>query len=485
MVDLEAEPLQLFGIALPVLGDLDVEVKIDPLAEQRLDPLAGGGADLTKARSTFADDDCLLAGPFDEDVDPDVEQRRDLRAARPRQHLVDDDGQAVRHLVVKPLKGCLADELGDHDDLRLVGQHTVGVQHRRGRQVGREQRGDLADLVAAHGRARDDGSPFAKLVHGYEVLGQPRSLDPVALRRERHDRSVLGQHQLGQLPGDVRVARADPLVGRQAEADHVHLQQRLADHVVQALAQQRSGFVQTWRVDQDQLPRLRGHDPPDGVPGGLWLARRDGDLLADHRVRQRRLAGVGTLHQTGEIGPEFLGHDASSCMLLRLTALVFFVVAKRRTITVSIRWRRPAMRSAVSDSPATSPLEPGIGTSPMVFPSRPPTVSTSSSSRVTSKSSARSSTCIVAGTRVEPSSSSSTPGASRSYSSSISPTISSRMSSRVTKPAVPPYSSMTMAKWFWSRCISRNRSSMGLLSGMYSAGRIWPRTDCLAALASP
>src|SRR5450631_2680600 len=82
MVDLEAEPLQLFGIALPVLGDLDVEVKIDPLAEQRLDPLAGGGADLTKARSTFADDDCLLAGPFDEDVDPDVEQRRDLRTAR-------------------------------------------------------------------------------------------------------------------------------------------------------------------------------------------------------------------------------------------------------------------------------------------------------------------------------------------------------------------------------------------------------------------
>src|SRR5450631_2120946 len=480
MVDLEAEPLQLFGIALPVLGDLDVEVKIDPLAEQRLDPLAGGGADLTKARSTFADDDCLLAGPFDEDVDPDVEQRRDLRTARPGQHLVDDDGQAVRHLVVKPLKGCLADELGDHDDLRLVGQHTVGVQHRRGRQVGREQRGDLADLVAAHGRARDDGSPFAKLVHGDEVLGQPRSLDPVALGGQRHDRSVLGQHQLGELPGDVRVARSDPLVCRQAEADHVHLQQRLADHVVQALTQQRSGFVQTWRVDQDQLPRLRGHDPPDGVSGGLWLARCDGYLLADHRVGQRRLTGVRTAHQTGEAGLEVLRHDASSRILLR-----FFVLAKRRTITVSIRCRRPAIRSAVSDSPATSPDEPGIGTSPMVFPSRPPTVSTSSSSRVTSKSSARSSTCIVAGTRVEPSSSSSTPGASRSYSSSISPTISSRMSSRVTKPAVPPYSSMTMAKWFWSRCISRNRSSMGLLSGMYSAGRIWPRTDCLAALASP
>ena len=36
-------------------------------------------------------------------------------------------------------------------------------------------------------------------------------------------------------------------------------------------------------------------------------------------------------------------------------------------------------------------------------------------------------------------------GSSTSYSSRISPTISSRMSSIVTRPAVPPYSSLTMA----------------------------------------
>ena len=72
---------------------------------------------------------------------------------------------------------------------------------------------------------------------------------------------------------------------------------------------------------------------------------------------------------------------------------------------------------------------------------------------------------IVAGTRKVPSPRSSTPGASRSYSSAISPTISSMMSSIVTRPAVPPYSSTTTAKWLWSRCISRSRSSTGLLSG--------------------
>src|SRR5664279_5088790 len=102
---LEAEPLQLFGVALPVLGYLDVQVQVDPLTQQRLDPLARGGADITKARSALPDDDGLLAGPFDEDIDSDVEHRGDLRPAGPGQHLLDDDSQTVRHLVVKTLKG--------------------------------------------------------------------------------------------------------------------------------------------------------------------------------------------------------------------------------------------------------------------------------------------------------------------------------------------------------------------------------------------
>ncbi len=42
----------------------------------------------------------------------------------------------------------------------------------------------------------------------------------------------------------------------------------------------------------------------------------------------------------------------------------------------------------------------------------------------------------------------------------------------VTRPAVPPYSSTTTAKWVWSRCISRRRSSTGLLSGTNGIGRI-------------
>ena len=42
----------------------------------------------------------------------------------------------------------------------------------------------------------------------------------------------------------------------------------------------------------------------------------------------------------------------------------------------------------------------------------------------------------------------------------------------VTSPAVPPYSSITMARWIRSCCISRSSSSTGLLSGTKVAGRI-------------
>ena len=137
-----------------------------------------------------------------------------------------------------------------------------------------------------------------------------------------------------------------------------------------------------------------------------------------------------------------------------------------------MRLRRPARLSAVSRRPATVAWEPAIGTRPSACPSRPPTVSTSSTSISTPNSSARSSTDSRAVTRAEPSASRSTGGVSWSYSSVISPTISSRMSSIVTRPAVPPYSSMTIAQWMRRACISRSSSSIGLLSGTYDAGRM-------------
>ena len=47
-------------------------------------------------------------------------------------------------------------------------------------------------------------------------------------------------------------------------------------------------------------------------------------------------------------------------------------------------------------------------------------------------------------------------------------------------PAVPPYSSTTMAMWNFSSCISRRRSETSLDSGMNLAGRTLSRTICAA-----
>jgi hypothetical protein len=66
-----------------------------------------------------------------------------------------------------------------------------------------------------------------------------------------------------------------------------------------------------------------------------------------------------------------------------------------------------------------------------------------------------------------------------SCSSRISPTISSSRSSIVTRPAVPPYSSTTIASENLPRCISRSSSETRLVSGTSVIGRISERSvDC-------
>ena len=115
-----------------------------------------------------ADDDRLLGVALHEQVDPHVQQRRPalLGVARPlaRHHLVDDHGEGVRQLVAHALEGRLADELGDHDGLRLVGQLAVRVQVGALGQVRDEHRLQLLDLVPVLGGDGHDVGPLA--VHG-------------------------------------------------------------------------------------------------------------------------------------------------------------------------------------------------------------------------------------------------------------------------------------------------------------------------------
>ena len=116
-----------------------------------------------------------------------------------------------------------------------------------------------------------------------------------------------------------------------------------------------------------------------------------------------------------------------------------------------VTMRRPWTCSVRNSSPWNRTASPSSGTWPRRLNTRPPTVSHSVSGSSTPSSSFTSSIGRAARRpAAPPSGRRSTPGSSTSYSSTISPTISSRRSSRVTSPAVPPYSSITIAMWNFS-----------------------------------
>ena len=115
------------------------------------------------------------------------------------------------------------------------------------------------------------------------MVGHCLAVNRVGLGHDGHDRLVA---HLSQLGGDVAVPGADFFIGRQAESNNVHFGEGICDEVVQALAQQGAGPVQPRRVDQDKLKRLPVDDATNGVPGGLWLGRGDGDLLTHQRIGQ-------------------------------------------------------------------------------------------------------------------------------------------------------------------------------------------------------
>ena len=122
--------------------------------------------------------------------------------------------------------------------------------------------------------------------------------------------------QRGDLADQVAVARADPLVGRQADPDHVDLGPGGPDDVVEPLPEQGPRLVQARGVDQHQLGVGPVHDPAHRVPGGLRLGRGDRDLAADQGVGQGRLAGVRPADEAGEPGAE-----ASRALSRRRSAL--------------------------------------------------------------------------------------------------------------------------------------------------------------------
>ena len=152
-------------------------------------------------------------------------------------------------------------------------------------------RGADHERVVEGQRGVEPGREFEQLRPLDEVdLVEDGELRLAALAERAQDRlGLLGQARLaGLLPG-VDHERHDVGVGRRAPGGGDHRP------VEAALGREQAG-----RVDEHDLRLALGQDAAHGRAGRLRLAGDDRDLLADERVDERRLAGVGRADEGDE-----------------------------------------------------------------------------------------------------------------------------------------------------------------------------------------
>src|SRR5207244_2585272 len=262
---------------------------------------------------------------------------------------------------------------------------------------------------------------------------------------------------------DVSVARP-VLLGHVHQPERkVHLAQAAHGGLHHALVHAVGRLVDAGRVEEDDLAVGPVQDGQDAVAGRLRLVGDDRDLVAHQPVDERGLAHVGPADDGDEARVEGgrgggLGRHGVGAS------------ATRRNRTRFTRLRSASITS--TSKPRYSTLSPGRGTRPNTAVTSPPTVPTFSPSlRGASRACSSRSTFTRPATTTAPSRSTLIGSASTSYSSLISPTISSTMSSTVTRPAVPPYSSITTAKLFRPAWNSFSRSAIFFVSGTTKAAR--------------
>src|SRR4029450_7118214 len=127
----DPQPLEHPLVAAPPRAHLHLEIEKNRMAEQRLDLGTRPRPDRAHHRATFPGEDLLLRIGLDVEGGP-----HDLLI-----HLLDLDGDRVRHLVARQLQRLLPDELGD---LLLYGE----IRPLFGRKVQRPFRQEPDELIA-------------------------------------------------------------------------------------------------------------------------------------------------------------------------------------------------------------------------------------------------------------------------------------------------------------------------------------------------
>src|SRR5579864_1634411 len=447
-------------VVAPVLPDLDMQIEEDRPAEHRLEVAPSLDANSLDHLAALPDDDWLLR------IGVDHNRRKDPRRLTPFRRLlelIDRHGDRVRQLVARVQEHLLADHLRGEASLGLVRDVLLREEQRA---LGKSRRDFHLERWQAIGSARRDRDYRVEGPSSREVLDdgqQPlfaHQVDLVDGQDDRHfRRSEALEHE--------RIAGAGTGRGVHDPDDDVGVAQGAVGGLDHVLIHAVHGLVNAWRVEEDHLRGSRRAHADDPVTRRLRLVGHDCDLLADEVVQEGRFPCIRPADQ-GDV-PD-------------LHAVASAGDGVRRMRTLWMR-RRSASRISIS-SPSVLNRSPTTGTRPTRASTYPPTVSKPSPSISTPSRSVMSLVATFPLKTYVSLASRTIGSASLSYSSRISPTSSSTTSSTVTSPAVPPYSSTTMASWKRLRWNSRSKSATRLVSGTKAAGRMISVTLALPGTAS-
>src|SRR4029453_13766533 len=222
----EAEFYQLFGIPLPVFGNLDMQIQVDPGSQERLDSLTRIGSDFPQPAATLTDDDGFSGRPPQRKDGPDVQQGIVLRTSFSGHDFLNDDGKGVGKFIPDTFEGGFADEFSNHDGLGLGGQLAIRVKGRRRRHVPDKYVGNGGYLETIGGRNGNDIRPAlfsedftAQSSNCEQLFRQCLPVHQVSLSHNGNNGLAAPGSQLS---GAVLIAGTDLLIGRPGEADGVH-----------------------------------------------------------------------------------------------------------------------------------------------------------------------------------------------------------------------------------------------------------------------
>ena len=296
----------------PVFFDLHPQLQMDFGIQQLLDLKTGCGTDLLEHGPAFADDNAFVALSLT--IDHRVDGHQTILPLLP---FFDFHRHAVRYFLVQLLKHFFPDDLGYQLAFRLIGDHLLGKQGRRGHTQLFQLPEQFLLAFPGAGAEGDDGG---------KVVGLPIKRHHFQQFFFFHGVDLVDHQDAGHLlpfdPVDEHLLR-DPDAGHRLHQQNsgIHIGHRFVDHLHHKVAQSIFGFMQAGGIQKHHLIRILAEHAGDPITGGLGLVAHNGHLGPAQGVGQGGFAHIGPAYHRKDAG--FFDHifspvsrrSPSSCMI--------------------------------------------------------------------------------------------------------------------------------------------------------------------------